>query len=152
MLITSLDDKTNILSLFIDDYTRSIVPSSNSIQIECMSLPWKSTMSRWRWWTTIKFTNGLHSMNYMHLAQSDEQQPSTTTHILLSLSSLDFSPKFGDNSNDLGGTNKDDSRNKFELTTTFSKCLNHSTPPNSKLKDEEEYFQQLISRKPKIKV
>ena len=56
-----------------------------------------------------------------------------------------FSPKVGDNLNNFGGTNKDDSH------TPFSKNTNISASPNSHLNGEEEYFQQLVPRKRKIK-
>mgnify|MGYP006950795332 CR=1 FL=1 len=75
-----------------------------------------------------------HWININNFAQSKEEWLSTPSHDLLSSSSLDFSPKVGDNFNNLGGTNKDDSH------TPFSKNTNISASPNSHLNGEEEYF------------
>ena len=95
--------------------------------------------------------NKHHWINNNNFAQSKEEWLSTPSHDLLSSSSLDFSPKVGDNLNKLGGTNKDDSHINLEFMTIFPMSLNIRTSTNSNPKDEEEYFQHLIPTKPKIK-
>ena len=53
------------------------------------------------------------------MPQSNQEQLSTPTHVLLSLSSLDISPKVGDNINNLRGTNKDDSHASFSKSSVL---------------------------------
>ena len=74
------------------------------------------------------------SMDELHEI-NNEERPSTPTHVLSSSSSLEFSPKDGDNFDDPGGTNKEVSYDNFS----------HSNLKN------EEYFQTLIPRKPRSK-
>ena len=74
------------------------------------------------------------SMDELHEINNEERL-STPTHVLSSSSSLEFSPKDGDNFDDPGGTNKEVSYDNFS----------HSNLKN------EEYFQTLIPRKPRSK-